>query len=87
MGACLRLPTIQLPDWSETTANVLSREFDILSTEKEFVLYVTTASSISKKDGIEPISYDKADYTVPFMLVIGSEAHGISPEVCLVLLL
>jgi TrmH family RNA methyltransferase len=97
MGACLNLPIIQLKSWSGYALDILQRECEMFygtvhDSADELVIYTAAAEATTASTSEETaataagaftsLPYDQADFTVPFVLVIGSEAHGISPQVC-----
>lgn len=80
MGLCLSLPIIQL-NWSEVE-NSISQ--DLLKHSQIIVADSASSSKESSEEGNQRHSilrYDTVDYTKDSIIIIGSEAHGVSSNV------
>ena len=91
MGACLRVPIVQLKSHTHLVSKILQPAMQALpdsdsgspgDSSGALTVYVAcaehTADAGAKGD---LMSYYEADLTVPFALVIGSEAQGVSSQV------
>ena len=80
MGACLRIPIIQLSGNMTYVSSIVARQQLLSSTTAQvFTIFVTDSSNKLKSHN--KIDYGKVDFRVPSMIVIGSEATGVSVEV------
>ena len=93
MGSCLRVPIVQLKSHSHIVDKILRPAILPLPAPSHgeggsegsagaLTVYVASAqgSAEATAAGTE-LPYDEADFTVPFALVVGSEAQGVSPQV------
>lgn len=82
MGACLRIPIVQVMVAHDVVSQILKKE-QLLLVENNATLtvYFAAAQNTKHTSGQSSMSYDEADYTGPFALVVGSEARGVSAEV------
>ena len=81
MGTCLRLPVVEM-SWMDTIKCISELNASLIA--RNTLLQIVIADSIRENDKdsskISSDRYDKIDYTLPTVLVIGSEATGVSQE-------
>jgi tRNA G18 (ribose-2'-O)-methylase SpoU len=72
MGLCLRLPVVELA-WPETSAAVSDIASSLSSVNKTFQIVIADGDDKNR-------DYCSVDYTLPTIIVVGSEAQGVSQE-------
>lgn len=82
MGACLKIPILKKKSPSLLTSKILFREMELFTSihSKILTVYVASAEAANMHSDAS-ICYDEVDYTGPCVLLIGSEARGVSKEV------
>lgn len=77
MGLCVNpaMPILELASWTEISRTLRDYADRLQHDGKGESLQVLVADG-----GDENLSYDEVDYLRPSVIIVGSEAHGPSPE-------
>lgn len=85
MGTCLRIPVVQLKQAAQLVPRLLYPTLQLGVPKSDpsggaIIVYIASAEIVDIVIPGASIPYDEADFTIPFVLVVGSEASGVSDE-------